>query len=50
MAGYIREQRMTFLKSWAQLFEGRLVLNIGLNLTWVSFSVVQKNQLVDEKN
>ena len=50
MAGYIREQRMTFLKPWAQLFEGRLVLNLGLNLTWVSFSVVQKNQLVDEKN
>ena len=28
------------LKSWAQLFEGRLALNTGLNLTLVSFSCV----------
>ena len=29
--------------SWAQLFEGRLALNPGLNLTRVSFSCVQKH-------
>ena len=29
----------------AQLFEGRLALNPGLNLTWVSFSCVQKHFL-----
>ena len=28
---------------WAQLFEGRLTLNPGLNLTEISFSFVQKN-------
>ena len=31
--------------SRAQLFEGRLALNPGLNLTWVSFSCVQKHFL-----
>ena len=31
--------------SWAQLFEGRLALNPGLNLTQVSFSCVQKHFL-----
>jgi len=30
------------MKTWAQLFEGRLALNPGLNLTRVSFSCVQK--------
>ena len=30
---------------WAQLFEGRLALNPGLNLTRVSFSFVQKHFL-----
>ena len=30
---------------WAQLFEGRLALNPGLNLTQVSFSFVQKHFL-----
>ena len=29
----------------AQLFEGRIALNPGLNLTWVSFSCVQKHFL-----
>ena len=29
------------LTTWAQLFEGRLALNPGLNLTPVSFSCVQ---------
>ena len=33
------------LKTRAQLFEGRLALNPGLNLTWVSFSCVQKHFL-----
>ena len=33
------------LESWAQLFEGRLTLNLGLNLTRVSFSCVQKHFL-----
>ena len=28
--------------TWAQLFEGRLTLNLGLNLTLVSLSCVQK--------
>ena len=28
--------------TWAQLFEGRLALNLGLNLTRVSFSFIQK--------
>ena len=45
MARYIREQCMTFLKPWAQLFEGLLTLKLGLNLTRVSFSVVQKHHL-----
>ena len=31
--------------AWAQLFEGRLALNLGLNLTRVSFSCVQKHFL-----
>ena len=31
--------------AWAQLFEGRLALNPGLNLTRVSFSCVQKHFL-----
>ena len=30
---------------WAQLFEGRLALNLGLNLTRVSFSFIQKHFL-----
>ena len=34
-----------FLTLWAQLFEGRLALNPGLNLTRVSFSFVQKHFL-----
>ena len=33
------------LYNWAQLFEGRLALNPGLNLTLVSFSSVQKHFL-----
>ena len=33
------------LESWAQLFEGRLALNLGLNLTRVSFSFIQKHFL-----
>ena len=32
-------------KCWAQLFEGRLALNPGLNLTRVSFSCVLKHFL-----
>ena len=35
-------QRIIF---WAQLFEGRLALNPGLNLTWFSVSFVQKHFL-----
>ena len=31
--------------TWAQLFEGRLALNLGLNLTRVSFSFIQKHFL-----
>ena len=34
-----------FFYVWAQLFEGRLALNPGLNLTQVSFSSVQKHFL-----
>ena len=33
------------LKPWAQLFEGCLALNPGLNFTQVSFSCVQKHSL-----
>ena len=33
------------LKSWAQLFDGRLAFNPGLNLTRDSFSFVQKHFL-----
>ena len=33
------------MATWAQLFKGRLALNLGLNLTWVSFSCVQKHFL-----
>ena len=33
------------LSSWAQLFEGRLAFNLGLNLTRVSLSCVQKHFL-----
>ena len=33
------------LRNRAQLFEGRLALNPGLNFTWVSFSFVQKHFL-----
>ena len=33
------------IQFWAQLFEGRLALNPGLNLTRVSFSFVQKHFL-----
>ena len=32
-------------KPWARLFEGRLTLNLGLNLTRVSFSCAQKHFL-----
>ena len=31
--------------AWAKLFKGRLMLNPGLNLTWVSFSFVEKHFL-----
>ena len=31
--------------TWAQLFEGRLALNPGLNLTQLSFSFVRKHFL-----
>ena len=34
-----------YLFFWAQLFEGRLALNLGLNLTRVSFSFIQKHFL-----
>ena len=30
-------------QAWAQLFEGRLALNLGLKLTLISFSCVQKH-------
>ena len=33
------------LSSWAQLFDGRLAFNLGLNLTRVSLSCVQKHFL-----
>ena len=33
------------IATWAQLFEGRLALNVRLNLTEVSFSCVQKHFL-----
>ena len=53
-----------YYATWAQLFEGRLALNPGLNLTQVSCSLVRKHsriifsvifnesnhQLVDRKN
>ena len=32
-------------RAWVQLFEGRLVLNLALNLTLVSFSCSQKHFL-----
>ena len=35
-------QSQKTVNTWAQLFEGRLALNPGLNLTRVSFSYVQK--------
>ena len=38
----IRSSFGSHLKYWAQLFEGRLALNPGLNETRVSFSSVQK--------
>ena len=37
--------KVTFPTIRAQLFEGRLVLNLGLNLTRVSLSCVQKHFL-----
>ena len=40
----IRRPRLQF-PPWAQLFEDGLALNPGLNLTWVSFSCVQKHFL-----
>ena len=43
--GYLPVSRFEYEISWAQLFEGRLVLNPGLNLTRVSFSLVQKHFL-----
>ena len=33
------------LPTRAQLFEGRLAINPGLNLTWVSFPCIQKHFL-----
>ena len=33
------------VKTRAQLFEGPLALNLGLNVTWISFSCVQKHFL-----
>ena len=39
---YVREQNFV---TRAQLFEGRLALNPGLNLTRVSFSGVEKHFL-----
>ena len=44
---YVREFELSHsnLTSRAQLFEGRLALNPGLNLTRVSFSFVQKHFL-----
>ena len=41
----LRGLRKWSLHFWAQLFEGRLALNPGLNLTRVSFSYVQKHFL-----
>ena len=41
--GRLRGLRKWSLHFWAQLFEGRLALNRGLNLTRVSFSYVQKH-------
>ena len=38
-------RNVEILKTRAQLFEGRLALNSGLNLTMVSFSFVQKHFL-----
>ena len=38
-------QTSAVLSTYAQLFEGRLGLNPKLNLTWVSFSFVQKHFL-----
>ena len=35
-------QSQKTVNTWAHLFEGRLALNPGLNLTRVSFSYVQK--------
>ena len=35
------KQNQQLFNFWAQLFEGRLALNLGLNLTRVSFSFVQ---------
>ena len=38
-------QRLKYKYHRAQLFEGRIGLNLGLNLTQVSFSCVQKHFL-----
>ena len=38
-------RQVTGRSNWAQLFEGRLALNPGLNLARVSFSFVQKHFL-----
>ena len=42
---FFTRNRYTKKTFWAQLFEGRLVLNPGLNLTRVSLSCVQKHFL-----
>ena len=41
----ILENFLEAFNTWAQLFEGGLALNPGLNLTMVSFSCVQKHFL-----
>ena len=60
-----KHMQLVLQNCWAQMFEGRLVLNPGLNLTRVSLFCVQKpffriifsvifrafnHQLVDKKN
>ena len=41
----IMEDIIVKVSSWAQLFEGWLALNLGLNFTQVSLSCVQKHFL-----
>ena len=45
ICGGVCGQVINTSNSWAQLFEGRLALNPGLNLTRVSFSCVHKHFL-----